>query len=193
MATEEINDSHLKGRCQWKWGHGCIQGLSQRRETNLFTSEIQRDVRESGKWVGVLEARGSSTHCPGVACLPQKSWRERAPPAIWGPPPELCCVLMDGESILWEWWPKRGSRGESEDADEKRDSWSEGLGERSPDGKVGSLLRRRAPVAGHLAGRAGRGNEAHAERRGQWALGPAELESCPLVYTLSLSGHVVTL
>ena len=86
VATEEINGSHLKGHCQWKWGHGCIQGLSQRRETNLFTSEIQRDVRESGKWVGVLEARGSSTHCPGVACLPQKSWRERAPPAVWGPP-----------------------------------------------------------------------------------------------------------
>ncbi|XP_061278843.1 long-chain-fatty-acid--CoA ligase 6 isoform X5 [Bos javanicus] len=44
VATEEINDSHLKGHCQWKWGHGCIQGLSQRRETNLFTSEIQRDT-----------------------------------------------------------------------------------------------------------------------------------------------------
>ncbi|XP_059743972.1 long-chain-fatty-acid--CoA ligase 6 isoform X2 [Bos taurus] len=44
VATEEINDSHLNGHCQWKWGHGCIQGLSQRRETNLFTSEIQRDT-----------------------------------------------------------------------------------------------------------------------------------------------------
>ena len=38
--------------------------------------------------------------------------------------------------------------GKSEDADEKRASWSEGLGERSPDGKVGSLLRRRHLLLG---------------------------------------------
>lgn len=60
--------------------------------------------------------------------------------------------------------------GESEDAAEKSDSWSEGLGERSPDGKVGGLLRRRAPVAGHQVGRGGRGSRAHGEGTGQWAL-----------------------
>ena len=36
--------------------------------------------------------------------------------------------------------------GESEDSDDKGDSWS-------PSGKAGSLLMRKTPIAGHMAGR----------------------------------------
>lgn len=61
--------------------------------------------------MGFLEARGTSTHCPRGGLLLQRSWRERAPNATWGPLPELCYVLKDGEAALWEWWPKHGSRG----------------------------------------------------------------------------------
>lgn len=66
--------------------------------------------RQGGEW-GSWRPGAQALTAQGVACLLQRSWRERAPNATWGPLPELCYVLKDGEAALWEWWPKHGSRG----------------------------------------------------------------------------------
>ena len=65
---------------------------------------------QGGEW-GFWRPGAQALTAQGVACLLQRSWRERAPNATWGPLPELCYVLKDGEAALWEWWPKHGSRG----------------------------------------------------------------------------------
>lgn len=90
------------------WQHSRVEPKERDQPFYLRNSKRRKGVREVGGGPG---SQGLSTHCPGVACLPQASQGERVPPAIWGPPPELCCVLTDGASTLWEWWPKRGSRG----------------------------------------------------------------------------------
>ena len=96
--------------------------------------------------MGFLEARGSALTAQGwPACCRRLGERGSLLPS--GGLHQSCAVCQ------WMEHPPFGSGGlsvvhggESEDSDDKGDSWS-------PSGKAGSLLMRKTPIAGHMAGR----------------------------------------